>query len=277
MELTTIVGMAFGFGCIVISIYLGGSIGSFIDMASVFITLGGTIAATVISYPSKILKSLGAVYNCAFKKNKINLRKDINLILDMANIARREGLLALENFDGMNDPFLKKGLMLVVDGTDPELIQDILEAEISFIQERHGQGQEVIDSMAGYAPAFGMVGTLIGLINMLQNLTDTDSLGPAMAVALITTFYGVILANLVFTPISKKLKIRTAAEVQEKELFLEGLLAIQNGENPRTIKDKLDSFLSKREIRKLESRQPGLKPEMEELNNAKEEKNVRAS
>ncbi|MHB1313882.1 MAG: motility protein A [Christensenellales bacterium] len=268
--MTTAIGMAAGFGCIIISIYLGGEIGSFIDLASVFITLGGTIASTIVAYPGKMLKSLASVYQRAFNKSKIDLHKDIDLIIEIANIARREGLLALENaVSDVDNPFLNKGIMLVVDGADPELIKDVMEAEIYFIQERHAQGQAIIDSMAAFAPAYGMIGTLIGLVNMLKNLSDTDNLGPAMAVALITTFYGVVLANLIFTPVSKKLKLRTAAETQEKELLLEGLLSIQDGENPRIIKDKLYAFLSRSEIKKKEVREMGLKPETEELKNGR--------
>lgn len=268
MERTTIIGLFFGFVCLVISILLGGGVENFLDLPSVFIVFGGTIASTVIAYPGKIMKSLGIIYSTAFKKIDIDLKKDIELIINIANIARREGLLALEDAVAkIGDPFLQKGIMLVVDGADPELIKNVMEAEIYFIQERHAQGQDVINSMAQYAPAYGMIGTLIGLINMLKNLKDSDALGPGMAVALITTFYGVVLANLVFTPISKKLKARTAAESQQKEMLLEGLLSIQDGENPRIIRDKLNAFLSRREISKVDANQLSLKPEIEEIEN----------
>ncbi len=253
MEKTTVTGIIFGFACIIISIFISGSVDSFLDSASVLIVFGGTIASTIVSYPGKMLKSLKVVYTNAFKKKDIDLNKDIDLIISIANIARREGLLALE--DAMEDietPFLRKGIMLIVDGADPELVKSILQTEIAFVQERHSQGQSIILSMASYAPAYGMIGTLIGLINMLKNLTDYGTLGPNMAVALITTFYGVVLANLVFTPIAKKLKAQSDNENLQKELYLEGLLSIQDGENPRIIKDKLTSFLSRREIKKEE-------------------------
>ncbi len=250
MELTTSIGLGFGLICIVVSIMLDGDIMSFVDLASIFVVFGGMIASTIVSFHGKVLKSIKDVYKTAFKKKNNDLKKDIDLIIDIANIARKDGLLALENaIENFNNPFLKKGIMLVVDGADPELIKSIMEAEIYFLQDRHAQGQAMIDSMASYAPAYGMIGTLIGLINMLKKLSDPDSLGPSMAVALVTTFYGVVLANLVFTPISKKLKAITAAETQEKELLLEGLLSIQNGENPRIIREKLYSFLSPQEIK----------------------------
>ncbi len=253
MEKTTVSGIIIGFACIIISIYLSGTIDSFIDPASVLITVGGTIASTIVSYPGKMLKSLKTVYTNAFKKVKVDLNEDIELIIQIANIARREGLLALEDaMEEIENPFLKKGIMLIVDGADTELVKSILQTEIAFIQERHSQGQAIILSMAGYAPAFGMIGTLIGLINMLKNLSDYGSLGPNMAIALVTTFYGVVLANLVFTPIAKKLKAQSDAESLQKELYMEGLLSIQDGENPRIIKDKLTSFLARREIRKEE-------------------------
>jgi len=270
LEKTTFAGIVAGLACIGISILIGegGELGSFGDLPSVFIVFGGTVASTIVSYPGTILKSLTTVYKTAFKKKEIDLQKDIDLIIDIANVARREGLLALEDaVVNIDNPFLKKGVMLVVDGADPELIKNIMEAEIYFVQERHAKGQAIIDSMADYAPAYGMIGTLIGLINMLKNLSDSAALGPSMAVALVTTFYGVVLANLLFKPISKKLKFMTAAETQEKELLLEGLLSIQDGENPRIIKDKLYSFISRREIKKVEEGKESLKPETEEIPN----------
>ncbi len=270
MELTTIVGLGFGLICIVISILINGQIMSFVDIAAIFIVIGGTIASTVISFSGKVLKTFAEVYKTAFKKKDHDLKKDIDLIIDVANIARKDGLLALENaVETFDSPFLKKGVMLVVDGADPELIKSILEAEIFFVQERHAKGQAMVDSMASYAPAFGMIGTLIGLINMLKTLSDPESLGPSMAVALVTTFYGVVLANLVFIPISKKLKAITAAETMEKELLLEGLLSIQNGENPRIIRDKLSSFLSTREINKGQNNPSSVKPETEDVQDEK--------
>ena len=266
LDVTTITGLLAGVACILISIFINGQIGSFIDLASVLIVVGGTVASTIISYPGKMLKSLTLIYKNAFQRKQFDLYHDIDMIIDIANIARREGLLALESaVEEMDNPFLKKGVMLIVDGGDPELVKSIMEAEIYFIQERHAQGQSIIDSMASYAPAYGMIGTLIGLINMLKNLQDSSTLGPAMAVALITTFYGIILANLLFIPVSKKLKVHTAAEIRQKELLLEGLLSIQDGENPRIIRDKLNAFLSHKELRKMEIRNASMKPETEEI------------
>ncbi|MDD5018484.1 MAG: motility protein A [Eubacteriales bacterium] len=266
MEITTIIGIVAGFFCICISILFNGSLDSFINWPSVLIVFGGTIAATVVAYPSTMLKSCIKVYKNAFKKKDFDLNKDIDLIINIANIARKEGLLALENLiEEMEDPFLKKGIMLIVDGADTELVKNVLHTEIYFIQERHTQGQAIINSMATYAPAFGMVGTLIGLINMLKNLDDYDALGPGMATALVTTFYGVLLANLVLNPIAKKLKVQSDKEVLRKELYIEGLLSVQEGENSRIIKDKLTSFIPRREVKRVEGSGQETNPEVKEI------------
>lgn len=271
MQITTVIGLVAGFACLVISIFLGGqdAIKGFFDVPSLFITLGGTIASTILSYPGKMLSTLGSVCKIIFKKHKEDLSGDIDLIIQLANMARKEGLLSLENkMDEIDDDFVKKGIMLIVDGADPEFIKNVLETDIYFIQQRHSNGQAIFDSMAAYAPAFGMIGTLIGLINMLRKLEDPSQLGPDMSVALVTTFYGAVLAYVVFMPISKKLKALSESECMQKELLLEGMLSIQSGENPRLIKDKLMSFTSKRQRQHMEGngeKQP-LNPETREIN-----------
>ena len=146
--------------------------------------------------------------------------------------------------DQMDEPFLKKGILLVVDGSDPELIRSILETEISVTKSRHADNRTILDTAAAYSPAFGMIGTLIGLINMLTKLDDMSTLGASMSVALVTTFYGTMLANLIFNPLSKRLRSVGSAEYLRKELIIEGIMAIQNGENPRIIQEKLNAFLS---------------------------------
>lgn len=269
MELTTLIGILSGFAAIIISILIseGADIMSFVNLPSVFITLGGTIAATFVAYPVTALKAMAGAFKMAFKKKEINLQKDIDLIISIANIARREGLLALEDtVRKAGNEFFRKGMMLVVDGADPELIKDVMESEIYFMQERHAESQQVLETMGALAPAYGMIGTLIGLINMLKNLNDVNSLGPGMAVALITTFYGSVLANLVFIPMAKKLRIQTTKETLEKELLLEGLLSIQDGENPRIIKDRLYSFIARRDNRGGDEYSgAGSKSEVEEI------------
>lgn len=248
MELTTILGIAFGFVIIVAGIMLQGSIMDYWDAASLVIVLGGTLLATVASYSAKDLKSLPKLFKTAFTKHEYDMNGTITQIIELANIARRDGLLALDNkASEIEDPYMKKGIMLVVDGTDPELIRNIMETELTFIEERHGVGQSMMKSMSAFAPAFGMAGTLIGLISMLKNLNDASTLGQGMSTALITTFYGVLFANLCFTPIASKLQSITEREIRYNELILEGLLAIQAGENPRLIEEKLVSFIAKNE------------------------------
>ena len=254
MELTTVLGIVIGFICICVTILLNGDLMGFVHMPSIFIVFGGTIAATVVAYPGKMLKNAIAVFKKAFRKKQIDLNDEIDLIIRIANIARREGLLALEDaLDDVDNDYLKKGIMLIVDGADTELIKNVMQTDMHFAQERHSQGQAIVNSMAVYAPAFGMVGTLIGLINMLANLDSPDALGPGMSTALITTFYGTLLANLVFSPIAKKLKVQSDVEMLQKELLMEGLLSIQDGENPRIIKDKLTSFIAQSEVRSEEA------------------------
>ena len=249
MEITTIIGMGWGMVCVVISILLSGDLGMYIDAPSIFVVFGGVLGSTVASYPLNTLKGIVGVVVNAFKAKKVDLNEDVEMIINIANVARREGILALEEtISNANDPFLRKGIMLIIDGSDPELVRSIMETELSFIKERHGSGQAVLLQMAAYSPAFGMIGTLIGLINMLNELDDMAALGPNMSVALITTFYGVILANLFFTPMAKKLKVMSDEEYLRKELVLEGILSIQDGENPRIIREKLNAFLSNSQL-----------------------------
>jgi len=244
MNLFTLLSIVFGFACVCISIATSGNLIDFFDVSSLFVVFGGVICATFASYSLERIKRLAKSIRVALSKRNVNLMQDIDKIVEIANVARKNGLLALEELtDTMDEPFLKKGIMLVVDGSDPELIRSILETELSVIKERHGENRAILDSAAAYAPAFGMIGTLIGLINMLRNLDDMSTLGPNMSVALVTTFYGTMLANLVFNPLSKRLKAVGSLEYLRKELILEGIMAIQNGENPRVIREKLSAFL----------------------------------
>jgi chemotaxis protein MotA len=245
MNISTIASLILGFACIIISIVTSGYLSDYFDPASILITIGGTICSTVASYSLTRIKSLFKALKVAFSENKIDYDKDIDTIVEIANVARRNGLLALEELtDDMDEPFLKKGILLVVDGSNPELIRSILETELSVTKERHAGNRAILDSAASYSPAYGMIGTLIGLINMLRRLDDLDSLGPNMAVALVTTFYGSVMANLIFSPLSRRLRTIGEVEYLHKELIIEGIMAIQNGENPRIIREKLNAYLS---------------------------------
>lgn len=246
MDISTIIGIIMGTVCILISIILGeGMFGQFADGASVFIVVGGIISALLIAYPiPKLLQGL-KVAKHAFRKNEIDPGKVITQINELALSARKEGLLALEEIaQGMDDPFLQKGILLIVDGTDAELLRSILETEITFIESRHKDNQKVWEFIAEMGPSWGMIGTLIGLIIMLGNLDDPSTLGPKMAVALITTFYGSVIANFIATPLVNKLKLIDEDEILHKQVMVEGLLSIQAGENPRVIEEKLKAFLA---------------------------------
>lgn len=244
MDLSTIIGIVSGVVLIVISILLGGSLLAFYDSASVMIVVGGTIASTLVAYPVPQVKDIMKLTQKTFANRDSNPGKIINDIIVLANKARKEGLLSLEEAtEALDDEFLKKGLMLVVDGTDPELVRNLLETELDFIEQRHKAGQGLFEFMATAAPGFGMIGTLIGLINMLGSLDDPTTIGPAMAVALITTLYGSLIANMLFGPMAVKLKVKSGEEILEREIMVEGLLSIQAGENPRIIEEKLKAFL----------------------------------
>jgi chemotaxis protein MotA len=151
--------------------------------------------------------------------------------------------VALERAD-VDDPFLKKGILMVADGTEEHLVRSVMETEINFMKQRHRQGQGIFKSMGAMSPAFGMIGTLVGLVNMLQNLDDPSSIGPAMAIALLTTFYGAVLANVVFLPIATKLGERSAEDTLYREIIVEGVISILNGDNPRIVSDKLEAYLA---------------------------------
>jgi chemotaxis protein MotA len=250
LDLATIIGIFVGMGFMVWGILLGGDLSAFIDIPSIIIVLGGTAAGTFVAYPLKQVTASFNVARKAFFVRDLSPGETIGKIIELANIARREGLLALEEAaENIEDEFLQKGVMLIVDGTDPDLVRNILETELAFLEERHGAGKSIFDTLGALSPAFGMIGTLIGLINMLKKLDDPSTVGPSMSVALITTFYGALLSNLIFIPISRKLNIKSKEEILIKEIMVEGLLSIQAGENPRIIEVKLKAFLPPR-IRK---------------------------
>lgn len=246
--ISPIIGMVSGTILLIIGIMLEGQIINFWSLSSLFIVLGGAVASTVVSFPIKKIIGVFKYSSNIFKSDSKDMNDVISNIVDLATRARKDGLLSLEDVaNSIEDRFLKKGLLLVVDATDPELTKDIMETDIVYLNERHKQGRAVFESLSATSPAYGMVGTLIGLINMLQTLSDPSSLGPNMSVALITTFYGVVFANLFFTPIANQLSRLNDEEVLEKTIILEGILSIQGGENPRIIQEKLESFLSNTE------------------------------
>lgn len=242
---SSLIGILIGFSLVFYAIFSGGDLRSFLSFDSFLITFGGTVGATIASYPWSTLKNITKVLRALGAPSVLQPGAIIELLVGYAEKARREGLLALEDdVEEMAEPFLQKGIQLIVDGTDPELVRSILETELTFIEDRHNANAGVFDTMGSLAPAFGMLGTLIGLIQMLRNLEDPSTIGSGMAVALVTTFYGSLLANVLFIPIASKLRSNSRAEILLKEVMIEGILSIQAGENPRIVEEKLKAFLA---------------------------------
>ena len=243
MDIGTIIGLLMAFGLIILG--MGSFVTAFVDFPSLLIVLGGTLGAIFVFFPMENLMGLGGVIRNVFFAKPAQSSTLIATIIDFAGRARREGILSLQNAGNETDDiFFVKGINLVVDGIEESVIEEILTTEIDFLEDRHKKGADMLATMGALSPAFGMIGTLIGLVIMLQNLEDTSAIGPAMAIALITTFYGAVLANVVFIPFSGKLRQRSEQEMLLKRLTLEGVLAISSGNNPRVVEQKLNSYLA---------------------------------
>ena len=245
MELIMIIGMVWGITTLILGIlFAKGSLLLFYDLPSVMITVGGSIGALMVGYPLRKLLKIPTFFRVALFPTKYNLSELIVTIVSFSEKARREGLLALEDdLEDLDDPFMRKGLQLVVDGTDPELVKNIMENEVDQMVNRHDDNKRIFDDWATLAHAFGMIGTLMGLVMMLVNLSDRSSIGPYLAVAIITTFYGAVMCYLIFQPLASRLDVMTNDEVLMKAIILMGVLSIQSGDNPRIVKDKLVTFL----------------------------------
>lgn len=244
MDLATLIGIVSAFALVLVSIMMGSGLGLFLDLHSAMIVLGGTMGATMIHYPLKDVLGMFKVLKNVFFSRTWSGQALIEKLVDLSTRSRREGILALESdLRGIDDDFLEKGLQLAIDGMEPQAIQEIMETEIDYLQERHRLGAEILNSMATFFPAMGLIGTLIGLIQMLKTMEDPSTIGPAMALALITTFYGAVGANLVCLPMAGKLRKRSQEETLIKEMVISGIIAIANGENPRIVEQKLHSFV----------------------------------
>lgn len=240
-----LIGIIIGMGLLIWSIMSAGTIGSFIDTPSLVITLGGSFAALVVSYPWSSIKSIPALLKQLITAPDLNAEELIQTVVDISKKTRSQGILSIENdIKELDNEMLVYGLEMVVDGSDPEDIRDIMEIKAENIEKRHSIGQDVFIKWGELAPGFGMLGTLIGLIIMLGQLSDPSTIGSGMATALITTFYGSLLANMIFIPIATNLKQKTDEEMQLCEMAIEGVLSIQAGQNPRVIEQKLRSYLS---------------------------------
>jgi len=262
MDIATIAGLVIGtlfvfFGIVTEELKME-NIWAFVNPPSMMIVGGGLFAAVAISFPLKDLLRIPKVLMVCMKGRKDSPVDLINKLVQFAEVARRDGILALEGVtDEINDEFLVRGIQLAVDGTDPELIEQIMNTELDNLGDRHTTGRRLFESMTKYAPAWGMIGTVMGLVLMLKSLSadvDPELIGQGMAIALITTFYGAVLANFVFNPLADKLIARQDEEMLMRNIVVRGVLAIQSGDNPRIVEQKLRIFLPPK-LRAVESRQ----------------------
>lgn len=246
MDIASLVGLILGVALLVVSIAIadGATFGAFVDYPSLMVVVGGATAAALISFPLRNFLTLGKVVKCVFFNRQESIPDLIDQIVSLAETARRDGLLALESkLEDVENPFIILGIQMAVDGTQPEVMENVLRTEVEAVATRHRDGKQILDQMGRFAPAFGMIGTLMGLIIMLGNMDDPSSIGSGMAVALITTLYGAVTANLFFLPFAEKLGFINRQELLAMEIILRGIMAIQSGDNPRVIEQKLNTFV----------------------------------
>jgi chemotaxis protein MotA len=251
MDIATLIGLLLSFTAIALSMLLGGGLASFLDLPSLVLVLGATIGVTLVN--QRLVYVIGAfrVMTNAFLDRSPDPRELVPLIIRLAAKARREGVVSLEE-ESVDDPFVARGIRLGADGLSPELVKATLTAELISLRDRHERGQRIFRFMGATAPAMGMVGTLVGLVRMLETLDDPAKIGPAMAIALLTTLYGAVLAFVIFNPIAEKLANRTVEEVAAKTLAIAGIESILRGDNTLVIQSRLDAYLApgQRELRR---------------------------
>jgi len=244
MDLGTMIGLLAGAAMLLGSILMLSDIRPFIDYPSMVMVGGGCLCAALVSFPIRnVLAVVKVIRKCFFTKQR-DPREVIAQMVGYADLARRDGILALENLTAqIDDPFLVSGLQMAVDGTDPHVIEGILMCDLEAVEARHAEGRSLFDNIGKFAPAFGMIGTLVGLVIMLKNMNEPKTIGPALAVALLTTLYGAVIANLFALPMAEKLGRRSREEMFVKLIVIQGVMAIQQGDNPRVVEQKLKTFL----------------------------------
>jgi chemotaxis protein MotA len=246
MDISSVIGTFLAIGLILAAILMaeGSRLSAFVDYPSMMVVIGGSFAAALICFPLATFMKMPAIAMKVFLNKAPNVAGLIGQLVSLAETARRDGLLALEaRVDEIDDNFIKLGVQMAVDGTRPEMIEDILRTEMDAVATRHKSGKSLMDQLGRFAPAYGMIGTLMGLIIMLGNMSDPSSIGAGMAVALITTLYGAIVSNVLYLPFAEKLGFISKQELVAKEIALRGIMAIQSGENPRVIEQKLNTYL----------------------------------
>jgi chemotaxis protein MotA len=245
MDIATVIGLVFGFGVIVVSIVMGGGALIFVHVPSFILVVGGMLCSVLIHFSMKQFLSIFSVMKKTFTAKLKSPNEIIRQMVNYAAISRRDGALALEEqMRKADNAFVIKGLQMLVDGQEEDVIRTMMELEIQYLQERHATGKKILEFMGASAPAFGMIGTLVGLVQMLQNLSDPSGIGAGMAVALITTFYGAVLANVMFIPLAGKLGLYSKAETLAMEMTVEGICTISRGENPTVVREKMQAFIS---------------------------------
>ncbi len=247
MDLSTLLGLLLGFGSLIGSVLMeGGSLTAFIAPSALLIVFGGTLGATMIAFPMENVTKLPKLFGIAFKKQESNAHELVEQFTTLAEKARKQGLLSLESeAQTLKDPFLKQAIMMAVDGMEAETLKNVLEIQLSSVEERHEALFGMLEAMGGFAPTMGIIGTVMGLVHVLGNLSDPNSLGPKIAVAFIATLWGVSSANLLWLPLGNKLKRKNHEEVAYRSMVIEGVLAVQAGENPRIVRQKLEGMVAK--------------------------------
>ena len=244
MDLATLIGLVGAFGIVLASIILGGSAGTFINTPSLLVVLGGTVMVTMMKFSIGKFLSAASIAVKAFLHKPAPPEELIQTAVELAKTARQGGLLALEDAE-VPDEFMKSGLGLLIDGHPADIVRSMLTKDMNLTLARHNDGQDIFKAIGDVGPAMGMIGTLIGLVQMLANMDDPKQIGPAMAVALLTTLYGAILANMFALPIADKLSVRSREEHETKSLIIDALIGIQGGQNPRVIASMLETYLPK--------------------------------
>lgn len=248
MSAPALLGLIGSIAALIVALRIeGGNLGAFVNVSAMLVVFGGTLGATLVSFPTSVVEKFPHLLLRAFRQHGTDPKVVGQILLRLAERARREGLLALEEeMQGIDESFLKRGVLLVIDGTDPDLVRRILESDLAIRQSEEEGECALFETMGGLSPTMGIIGTVMGLVNVLGNLTDPSKLGGAIAVAFIATFYGVASANLLWLPIGTKLKKQAEANSLVAEMIMEGVASIQNGENPRILQERLEAYLPKK-------------------------------
>jgi chemotaxis protein MotA len=245
MDLATIGGLILAWGAVVSNIFIeGGHLSSLMNLGAAILVVGGTLGATIMGISKEDIFNIPNVLKKSFFTEPAKLDSIIGTLVDLSRTVRKEGLLSLERVnEGIKNEFFKKAIQIVVDGLDAEQVRTILETDLDLLDERHKRSQKIFVTMGGFAPTLGIIGTVLGLVHMLANLSTPDTMGPAIATAFIATLYGISTANLIYLPIGNKLKLASEEEKLERRIILEGIISIQAGDNPRILEEKLLTFL----------------------------------